>query len=48
MMGPYLPPGSCSHLQAEADDVGNMGDDDGHLALDELVEHLHGLAGVVL
>lgn len=37
-----------SHLQAEADNVGDMGDDDGHLALDEFVKHFHCLAGVVL
>lgn len=48
MIGSYLPPRICPHLQAEADDVGNVRDDDGHLAIDELVKHLHCLAGVVL
>lgn len=37
-----------SHLQAEADNVGNMRDDDGHFALHELIKDLHGLAGLVL
>lgn len=39
---------SSSHLQAKADDVGNMRDDDGHLALYEFVKHLHCLTGLVL
>lgn len=37
-----------SHLQEEADDFRDVGDDDGHLALHELVKHLHGLAGLFL
>lgn len=39
---------SSSHLQAKADDVGNMRDDDGHLTLYEFVKHLHCLTGLVL
>lgn len=37
-----------TYLQAEADYVSDMGDDDGHLTLYELIEHLHSLAGMVL
>lgn len=37
-----------TYLQAEADYVSDMGDDDGHLTLYELIEHLHSLTGMVL
>lgn len=37
-----------SHLQAEAGNVTNVRAQDGHLALHELIQHLHRLAGLVL
>lgn len=37
-----------SHLQAEANDVSNMRDDDGHFTLHELIKYLHGLTGLFL
>lgn len=36
------------NLQAEADNVGNMWDNDGHFTLHQLIKHLHGLTGLVL
>lgn len=40
--------GDSSHLQTKADDVSNMGDDDGHFTFYEFVKHLHCLTGLVL